>query len=1223
MHIEEAASSPPSFVGRYRLGRRVGSGGQGTVYEAYDLEGARFALKLLHSTGAEDSEAARRLAKEVAAARRVSVACTARLVEAVVDGPRPYVVSEFIDGPTLRAAVREHGPFRGEDLHRLALAVVVALCGIHDAQVVHRDLKPDNVLLGGSGPVVIDFGVARLLELTATQPAGLAGTPAYTAPEVFDGRPAGPGADVFAWGATVLFAATGRDPFGGEHLGHTVSLVRGGRYDRSMLGEPLDSLVEAALHEDPARRPGAMGLLYALTSTPCPEQLVGRDGEPAVAEGTRQARLLRPPAGSGGPPPPLGDIAEHVFAGLSAAEQDCARDVFLRTVVAGDDSSGMRDTVRSVALEEWSDADAPGRAASVRGVLTAFTAAGLLTCDDGEGSEPSAVGVRSSALVVAWPRLRSWIAEDREGLRIHRRLGEGARSWQAHGRADDALVQGVELDRMLEWSTTAPAHLRLSFVEQAYLATAQRVGRRRRVQRRRLTLTALVLAFLAVVSATVAWNLNTLSEERRTRLKQEQTESAARRAASRAEALRHWDPLTARLLNVAAWRIAHLEETRAGLLAAATQPEHDERVLPAGPSMWSDDASTIVHAQGGARIIVEDFTTGQVRGTLSPGTKGFDSLFAGTVVNANGSVIALPGTAGARLWRPPSRSPGEKTYGTSGSVPLRVSGDGGILVTGEDGEVHVWDTAKSRRTVRVRVPHTYPSSVALSRDGRRLAVFRRDVVELWDTRTGRRVGQPLLRADDVDLLEFSPDSRLLGTAVSGSAEGTVRLWNARTGAAKDAAFSYTPHVVRGVRDVKFAFSPNGRFLAIAERDAIWVKDIEGQATVGKYELPVVDRPPSISFGADSYTLHYFASMPADREHWAVRTVAWRSQATRYGTGPAHDATFSGDGSRLAVSRTAGHGRPRPFVELHDTAAGRVVGKPFTPAGSPEISGISLSRDGRTLAVTGEGTVTVWDTGRHRVLAELHPGTRKDTGAYYYTSPVGVVLAPDGRHVATHGPHSLRMWAVSDGRVSSSVPKVTGLPIAFAPDNATVITNNGEIVDTRTGTVRRPFDSASTRRAAVSADGRVLAADEGDERVRLWDLARNRSIGVIAPNWVSHGMLFGEPPAEMALSADGRTLVVASPDGGPVQLWDTSSLRRIGDPILPDGLPSALAFNARTGHLLTVPDGSDDDTKSPLLESYAFASKAIVEAVCAQASRTLSRQEWQTHIPNVPYRNICP
>jgi WD40 repeat protein len=1183
------------------------------VYEAYDPEGARVALKLLHATGAEDSEAARRLAKEVAAARRVSIACTARLIEAVVHGPRLHIVSEFIDGPTLRAAVRENGPFRGEDLQRLALGVAVALCGIHDAQVVHRDLKPDNVLLGCGGPVVIDFGVARLLDLTATQPAGHAGTPAYTAPEVFDGKPAGPSADVFAWGATVLFAATGRDPFGGEHLGRIVSLVRGGRHDRSMLSEPLRSLVGAALNEDPARRPGAMGLLYALTSRPGGPS--GQDGELAVAEGTRQARLLRPPAGLSGPLLPLGDVAEHAFAGLSAAEQDSAREVFLRMVVPTDDDTGLRDTVRSVALEELSDLDAPGRAASVRGVLTAFTAAGLLTCGDGE---VSAVSVRNSALVAAWPRLRSWIADDREGLGIHRRLGEGARLWQAHGRKDDALVQGTELDRAVEWSTTAPAHLRLSSLEQAYLATAQRVGRRRRAQRRRLTLTALVLAFLAVVSATIAWNLNTLSEERRTRLEREQNESAARRAASRAEALRRWDPLTARLLNVAAWQIAHLDETRSGLLAAATQPELDEREIPEAASMWSDDMSTIAQEQGGTHIIVKDLATGRVKGTLSLRAKRFDSMFSGAVMNADGSVIALPNTAGVRLWRPPSRSFSEGTYGTSESDPVKVSGDGGTLVASEGGELHVWDTTTKRRTIRV--PYVGPLHTALSRDGSRLAVVQHDVVELWDTRAGRRVGQPLLHTDGVDLLEFSPDSRMLGAAVGGS----IRLWDAGTGAAKDAAFSYTPHDVRGDRDIKFAFSPNSRFLAIAEREAIWVQDIDREATVGKYALPVVDRPPSISFGPDSHVLHYLASKPADRDHSAVRTIAWRSQAEQYGTGPPRNATFSGDGSRLAVSRETGRGSSQPFVELHDTVDGRVVGKPFTSAKNAKVSGISLSRDGHTLTVTGEGTVTVWDTEQHRVLAELHPGIGESNSSYYYNSPVGVVLAPNGRHVATHGPNSLRLWAVSNGRVSRSIPKVTGLPIAFAPDNATVITDEGEIIDTRTGIVRRPFDRPSTTRVAVSANGHILAADEGDERVRLWDLARRRPIGVVAPNWVSHGLLFGEPPKEIALSADGRTLAIVSEDGGPVELWDTSTLRKIGDPILPSRRLSNVAFNARTGQLLTTSDdASAGDGTTPLLESYALTPKAIVKAVCAEASRTLSPQEWHTHIPNVPYRKICP
>ncbi|GGW73751.1 hypothetical protein GCM10010381_68100 [Streptomyces xantholiticus] len=1209
----------------------MGTGGQGTVYEAYDPEGSRVALKLLHATGAEDSEVARRLSNEVAAARRVSTACTARLIEAVVDGPLPHVVSEFIDGPNVREAVREHGSYRGDDLHRLALAIAVALCGIHDAQVVHRDLKPDNVLLGCSGPVVIDFGVARLMDLTATQPAGIAGTPAYTAPEVFDGRPAGPAADVFAWGAVVLFAATGRDPFGGEHLGQIASRVRGGRHDRSMLSEPLRSLVGSALDEDPARRPGAMGLLYALTSRP--GQPSGQDGEWAVAEGTRQARLLRPPPGLPGPLLPLGDVAEHAFTGLSAAEQDAAREVFLRMVVPGDDPAGARDTVRSVALEELSDDDAPGRAASVRGALTAFTAAGLLTGADGE---VSTVGARSSALVVAWPRLRSWIADDREGLRIHRRLGEGARYWQAHARKDDALAQGTELDRTVEWSTTAPAHLRLSSLEQAYLATAQRVRRRRRAQRRRLTATALVLAFLAVVSATVAWNLNALSEERRTRLERERTESAARRAASRADALRRFDPMTAMLLNVAAWRIAPLDEARSGLLAAATQQERDELLVSSAAGlMWSHDGGTIADVEvGRARITVRDAATGRSRGTLS--FTGGRLETASPVMSADGSVLAVPTASGVRLWRPPSPSFAKRTYGTPASHPVAVTSDSGTLVVQEGDELHVWDTATGRRTATVPVTGQAPG-MALSPDGSRLAVcVWREAVKLWDARTGRRVAQPLLRGAIVEdcRMGFSPDSRVLATAVEvtqderGVANGTgnIRLWDARTGAAgPPIALSYhTDLSPRAAGRASFAFSPDSRLLGIAERSTITVHHIAGDATVAQYALPKVDSVPVLNFGPDSRTLRYLTRGPLTSGQMVIRTVAWRPPAEQYGGGPHRGAVFSGDGTRLAVIRETGNSRPHPFVELRDTANGRVVGKPFPTNKGTLPSGVSLSRDGRTLIVAGEGTATVWDTERHRIVAELRPVDIGSNRNGWHAVTSGVVLAPDGKRVATHERESLLLWTVSDGRVSRSIPKVHGVPLAFTPEGVIVVTNAGEIVDTRTGAVRKPFGE-TIERAAVSNNGRVLAAAEAGGTVYLWDLERGRSIGAVTPDpEVPLGRHGPAAPREIALSADGRTLVTASVQGGPAELWDTSTLRRTGDAILQSTRVSGLAFAARTGRLMTASDsGITGDDSTPLLESYAFAPEAIATAVCAEAGRSLSPQEWDTHIPNVRYRKICP
>ncbi|MEU7854026.1 protein kinase [Nonomuraea sp. NPDC049141] len=262
--VEPLRSGDPRRLGVYQVIGRIGRGGQGEVYLAEGPAGERVAAKLLNAGSWDDERAQRMFMREVALAKQVARFCTAQVVDAGMLGGQPYLISEFIDGPSLAERVAKDGPVSGSTLERLAIGMATALTAIHQAGIVHRDLKPGNVLIGPDGPRVIDFGIAREADTTATATSQIMGTPAYISPEQLAGSPAGAPSDVFAWGVTIAFAALGKAPFGQDSIPAVINRVLNETPDLSPIQSPLRDLVDRCLAKDPASRPTAQELLLTL-----------------------------------------------------------------------------------------------------------------------------------------------------------------------------------------------------------------------------------------------------------------------------------------------------------------------------------------------------------------------------------------------------------------------------------------------------------------------------------------------------------------------------------------------------------------------------------------------------------------------------------------------------------------------------------------------------------------------------------------------------------------------------------------------------------------------------------------------------------------------------------------------------------------------------------------------------------------------------------------------
>ncbi|MER6507224.1 serine/threonine-protein kinase [Nonomuraea sp. NPDC001636] len=1137
-------------MGRYWLAGRLGAGGQGVVYEAYGEAGERVAVKVPRSDSAESRS---RLAKEAAAAQRVASFCTARVIEAQVDDAPLYIVSEYVPGPSLREVAAGAGAYEGDALRRLAIGVATALTAIHRAGIVHRDLKPDNIILGPDGPRVIDFGVAREAGPTTTGP--IMGTPGYMAPEVLTGRAATEAADVWAWGMVVLFAARGRDAVEAGEPMAVVGRVLEFEADVAGLPEELAPLVSAATARDPAARPAAGDLLLRLLG-----EGARRDAGDPLARGGLVAGELRGQAG-----PDLGAIAEELYGELSEDERTAVPEVFLRLL----DGDGLRPVER----EELPEAKA------VDSMLAVFVSAGILA-PGGGGYELVAPG-----LVQAWPRLRDWLAGNREGLPVHRRLAEAAAEWDGHGRKPADLLQGTNLDRTLQWAATERKDLTLAARERDFLDAA--AGQARRRTRRR----GLIAAVLAVLLVAALGGLGAAEYLRRESARQ-RDEALARELALRAAGLRELEPALAGLLSVAAWRLAPgLVETAGALYDAGSQHVTDVFVAPYVDAESVQALSTDGHVlasvtDGTARLW--DVPTGRKLHELAGLGAGVQSV----AVSLDGRLLAARDDKGVRLWDTVtgSRLGGRFASRASGFGALEFDRTGRRLAVpyGSDGE-QWWDVA-------TRKPLTAPGGAILngvSPDGRYgFVADSEDRSQVWDLRRRRRLHLPALPGTGTTVeARFSDDGRALVVVedVARHDKPKVRLYELPSGT--------TEYELEGENAQAADLVFDGRYLATwrpADLLALRPRD----SLVTALLLPVPEGVTQVRF---------------DLAGKAVRLLNAAGGVSTVDVSPLFDPRLgdelpdlrmSQDGRVLAVKRD-------DRLELLDPATRRRLAGPIAWKG--DGSAMAFSADGTRLAYGDGARVRVLDvaSGRETQAVELAGKGAEKADALAF-DPGGRTLAVLPSRFEGQLPLELHDLASSRARTT----KVTGAgPMDFAPDGSRLLMGGPELrlYDPVGGTVL-PVGAEARRVGgafAYSPDGRQVAFSHPD-RITLWDRDLRTMLGAFPT--VPGAEQFALP----VWSPDGR--LIATYEKGPrIRLWDVASRRYVG--VVFDAMAESAGDNVWLGF-------SADGTKLHTLDddgafrTHDLDRRHVAATVCARAGRALTAAEWRTYLPGVEPFDVC-